>query len=139
MSGFVAAAFAAFGWGLDAVLARQGLRRLPPATATFLSICASLSAAIVLVLVFDSGGLRHYPLRAFGWFATIGVINFLLGRQCNFAATKRLGAARSAAIFATSPLVSIGLALLLTGERLNPLLLAGAVLVMLGVMLVVTS
>lgn len=139
MSGFVAAAFAAFGWGLDAVLARQGLRRLPPAAATFLSICASLSAAIVLVLVFDSVGLRQYPLRAFGWFATIGAINFLLGRQCNFAATKRLGAARSAAIFATSPLVSIGLALLLTGEQLNPLLLGGAVLVMVGVMLVVTS
>lgn len=139
MSGLVAAIFAACGWGLDAVLARQGLRRMPPAAATFLSICASLVGAIALVLIVDAGGLRAYPARAFGWFAAIGVINFLIGRQCNFAATKRLGAARSAAIFATSPLVSISLALLLTGERINPPLLAGAVLVMIGVILVVTS
>lgn len=139
MSGLVAAIFAAFGWGLDAVLARQGLRRLPPAVGTFLSIGASLIGALLLVLVFDPAGILGYPLRAFGWFALIGVVNFLIGRQCNFAATKRLGAARPAAIFATSPVVSIALALLLTGEQVNPLLLLGAALVMAGVIVVVTS
>src|SRR5436190_19810484 len=94
--GFVAAVCAALGWGADAVLARQGLRRVPASFGTFLSLCASLTVCIVLLLVFRRGELGRYPPAAFGWFALIGLINFLAGRQCNFGATKRLGAARAA-------------------------------------------
>lgn len=139
MLGFVAAACASLGWGLDAVLVRQGLRRLPPALGTFLSLCASFVTAALLLAFFGAGSLARYPLAGFAWFGLIGLINFLVGRQCNFAATKRLGAARAAAIFATSPLVSFALAIPFTGERVTAPLLAGALLVVVGVMLVVTS
>lgn len=139
MSGVFAAALAALGWGTDSVLARQGLRQLPVALGTFLSLCAGLSGCLVVFFLLDPGGLGRYPLSAFAWFGAVGLLNFLVGRQCNYHATQRLGAARSAAIFATSPLVSIVLAVGITGERVDPLLLVGVALIIGGVVLVVRS
>ena len=139
MLGVFAAALAAVGWGTDAVLARQGLRQIPPALGTFLSLCAGLAAALVALLIVDPGGVGRYPPVAFAWFGLVGLINFLVGRQCNYNATKRLGAARSVSIFATSPLISIALAVGFTGERVSPILLAGVALIVAGVVLVVRS
>lgn len=137
--GLVFAALAALGFGTDAVLVRQGLRALPPALGAFLSLCAGFVACALLLLLVDPGGLGRYPPAGFAWFGLIGLVNFLVGRQLNFNATRRLGAARAAAIFATAPLVAIGLALLLTGERVTPPLLLGVALIFGGVVLVVTS
>ena len=137
MFGIFAAAMASLGWGTDAVLARQGLRQIPPAFGTFLSLCAGLTGCLVLLFVIDPGGLAHYPPAGFLWFAMVGVINFLIGRQCNYNATKRLGATRAVSLFACSPLVSITLAVLFTGETIHPLQLLGVVLIVGGVVLVV--
>jgi transporter family protein len=139
MLGVLLALCAAASWGTDAVLARQGLRRMPPAFGTLVSLCASVVGAVVVALIFDREHLRSYPPNAFAWFALIGLVNFLGGRQCNYEAVKRLGAARATPIFAASPLVSIALAVALTGERLTLPLLLGAVLIVIGVVLVVSS
>lgn len=134
--GFIGALLAALGWGTDSVLARQGLRSLPPAFATGISLCASLAICLIAIAIV---GPARFPLAGIAWFAMIGLINFLLGRQFNFRATKRLGAARTSALLATSPLVSIALAVLLAGERVTPLLLVGVVLSIGGVILVVSG
>lgn len=137
--GLIFAALAALGFGTDAVLVRQGLRALPPALGAFLSLCAGLALCAVLLLLIDPGGPGRYPPQGLLWFGLVGLVNFLLGRQFNFRATARLGAARAAAIFATSPLVAIGLATAVTGERATPPLLLGVALIVGGVVLVVTS
>jgi probable blue pigment (indigoidine) exporter len=139
MLGILAATMASLGWGTDAVLARQGLRQIPPALGTCLSLCAGLVACLVLILITDPGGLAQYPREGFAWFAMVGVINFLVGRQCNYNATKRLGETRAVSLFACSPLISILLAVLFTGETIHPLQLAGVALIVGGVVLVVTS
>ena len=139
MLGVVSALVAALGWGTDAVLVRQGLRGLPAVLGVFLSLCAGLAVATVLLLIVDPGGPGRYPARALVWFAGVGLINFLIGRQCNFQATRRIGAARAASIFATSPLLSLVLAVTFTGERVNPPLLLGVALTVIGVVLVVRS
>ena len=94
MLGVIAAMLASLGWGTDAVLARQGLRRVSPALGTFISLCMSLAVCLVLLLVFARDAVATYPPVAFAWFGMIGIINFVIGRQCNFGATQRLGAAR---------------------------------------------
>ncbi len=139
MLGVLLALCAAASWGTDAVLARQGLRRMPPAFGTLVSLCASVVGAVVVALIFDREHLRSYPPNAFAWFALIGLVNFLGGRQCNYEAVKRLGAARATPLFAASPLVSIALAATFTGERLTLPLLLGALLIVAGVVLVVSS
>lgn len=132
--GFIGALLAALGWGTDSVLARQGLRSLPPALATGISLCASLTICLIAIVIV---GPARFPLAGVAWFAMIGLINFLCGRQLNFRATRRLGAARTSALLATSPLVSITLAILFAGEQVTPLLLLGVVLSISGVILVV--
>ncbi len=139
MVGVLLALCAAASWGTDAVLARQGLRRMPPAFGTLVSLCASVVGAVVVALLFDREHLLGYPPAAFAWFAMIGLVNFLGGRQCNYEAVKRLGAARATPLFAASPLVSIALAAAFTGERLTLPLLLGALLIVAGVVLVVSS
>ena len=134
--GFIGALLAALGWGADSVLARQGLRSMPPALATGISLCASLTICLIAIAIV---GPARFPPAGIAWFGLIGLINFLLGRQLNFRATKRLGAARTSALLATSPLVSITLAVLLAGEQVTPLLLLGVLLSVGGVMLVVSG
>lgn len=139
MIGIFAAAVAAVGWGTDAVLARQGLRQIPPALGTFLSLCAGLCGCLVLLVIVDPRGLTRYPLSGYLWFAAVGVINFLVGRQSNYNATKRLGATRAVPIFAISPLVSIAVAVAVTHEHVNALLLVGVALIVGGMLVVLKS
>lgn len=134
--GFLGAIMAALGWGTDSVLARQGLRKLPPALGTAISLCASLPICLILLAIVGPG---RYPLAGFAWFGMLGLINFLLGRQFNYRSTKRLGAARAASLMATAPLVSITLAVLFAGEHVTPLLLLGVALSVSGVILVVSG
>ena len=138
MLGIVFAFMAACGWGVDSVLARQGLRQVPPALGTFISLCASLPLITLLALLTDADGFRRRQPAALLWFAGLGLINFPIGRQLNYRATRHLGASRAVAIFASSPLISVLLAGLL-GEPLSLPLLAGAGLIVAGVVLVVTS
>ncbi len=139
MIGIVAAAIAALGWGTDAILARQGLRQIPPALGTFLSLCAGLCGCLVLLVVVNPTGLFAYPVGGVLWFAGVGVINFLVGRQSNYNATKRIGATRAVPIFAASPLVSILVAVVFTGEHVTALLLVGVTLIMCGILLVLNN
>src|ERR1700712_2130840 len=53
MLGILAATMASLGWGTDAVLARQGLRQIPPALGTCLSLCAGLVVCVVILLITD--------------------------------------------------------------------------------------
>ena len=137
MFGIFAAVLASLGWGTDTVLARQGLRQIPPALGTCLSLCAGLTGCLIVMLVIDPGGLARYPASAFAWFAMVGAINFFVGRQCNYNATKRLGATRAVSVMACSPLVSIVLAVAFTGEHVSPLQVLGVVMTVGGVVLVV--
>ena len=132
--GILGALTAAFAWGTDSVLAREGLRKVPPALGTFISLCASL---IVCLIALAISGPSAYPWHGVLWLLLVGVCNFLVGRQCNFRSTQRLGAARASSLIATSPLFSVALAVLFTGERLTLPLLAGVVLTVSGVVLIV--
>jgi drug/metabolite transporter (DMT)-like permease len=138
VTGIALALLAALGWGGDAVLARQGMRQVPPAVATLISIGATLAVIVVVALLIDPGGFLRITPAAALWFAGVGLINFPLGRQLNLRSTHLLGSSRAASVIAASPLIAMLLAWLL-GEPLTWPLLAGAGLIVLGVALVVSS
>lgn len=138
MWGIVFAFMAALGWGTDAILARQGLRQVTPALGTLISLGATLPIVTLVALLVDRDGFTRLTPAAALWFAGLGIVNFPIGRQLNYQATSRIGAARASAIFASSPLISVLLAGLL-GERLTLPLVLGALTIVVGVLLVVTS
>jgi drug/metabolite transporter (DMT)-like permease len=64
-----------------------------------------------------------------------GIIHFVLGRYCNFRATRAMGANLVAPLQQVSLVLTLGLAILILGETLTPLRLIGIALVVLGPML----
>jgi drug/metabolite transporter (DMT)-like permease len=139
VGGITLALLAAFGWGLDAIMARQGLRHVPPALATLITLGILLPVITLLALLIDPGGFGRLTPEALLWFGALGLINFFGGRQLNLRSTRILGASRAAALIAAAPLVAVLLAALLLGEQLTPALLAGVGLTVVGVALVVSS
>lgn len=139
MLGIGLALLAACGWGMDAVMARQGLRHIPPALATFISLAVLLPVIILVTLILDPGGFGRLTPAAVLWFGGMGVINFVGGRQLNLRSTRILGASRAAGLIAASPLVALILAVALLGEQVTPPLVVGVGLTVLGVTLVVSS
>lgn len=139
MLGIILALLAACGWGMDAIMARQGLRDVPPALATLISLGTLLPAIMLLTLLLEPGGFSRLTPAALLWFGGLGLVNFVGGRQLNLRSTRILGASRAAALIAASPLVAVLLAIALLGEQVTLPLLAGVGLTVVGVALVVSS
>jgi drug/metabolite transporter (DMT)-like permease len=117
----------------------MGLLNIRTSTGTLLSLLSSTILLMAIALIADFDKLISLPMTALLWLALIGLVNFVIGRQCNFAATKRIGATRAISILATSPLFAMLFAVVFTGEEINLPIVAGALAIALGLYLVVTS
>jgi drug/metabolite transporter (DMT)-like permease len=137
MLGFAFALLTAFNWGAGFVFTRLGLRGISTGVATTLSLIASVVVALVATLLIERQALASLPAAGIAWFALTGVVNFVAGRLFSFQSIERIGASRSAPLFATSPLFAIAIAIVFTGERLTAPLLAGTLLIVGGIWLVV--
>ncbi|MAE06936.1 MAG: DMT family transporter [Nitrospinota bacterium] len=78
---------------------------------------------------FDSEGFRW---EAFAWFALLGVINFSLNRWIFYTGLNVMGPSRHITIGSLTPLLSLGFAVFLLGERPGEFVLAGTFLVVAG-------
>jgi len=102
-----------------------------------ISMGSTVSAFIMitlLALVFErsGGGFLALPDSSLGWFAVIWLGAYLLF----FRVIERWGATRTTLVTYIIPIVAIALGFFVLGERLRPLELAGAALIIAGVVLV---
>lgn len=139
MTGIVLALLAATGWGISAVLARAGLVHIRTLEGTLISLISGFSVVLAVTLLMDMQSLTALSLAAIAWFTMIGVLNFPMGRLLNFMAVSRIGVSKSSPILATSPLLSMLLAVLLAGETITLPILAGSLIIMAGIYLVVSG
>ncbi len=124
---------AAIGIALNLVLSGQVLQRVE--TQVFSTYTAAVSALLASLVVFFSGGLS-LPAGVVGWAAFCGMlVSFFVGFICTFNAISRLGSVRFASLMNLEPVATIILAMLLLGETLNSLQVAGAFIVIAGVIL----
>lgn len=99
------------------------------------------TAAVVMgacAVVYDVAALTTraaVPQSGRGWLALLGValIGTVVAVSAFFAALARLGPSDTAVVSTVEPVVSIGVAALVLGERLGPLQVAGGVLVLAAV------
>jgi drug/metabolite transporter (DMT)-like permease len=99
-----------------------------------------LAAAVINLLMFTTGlsylvatgQLPPIRVEAIALFVLAGSLTALLGRSMLFMSIARIGAARAASYRVSSPLVTVAMAYLLVGERLNPTALVGAAVVLVG-------
>jgi len=89
------------------------------------------AAAFLFLLMLLAGGTARWPASGPGWLAFGGaVITFALAQLALLAAIGRAGPVLAATLMNLEPLLTIVLAVLLVGERLTGLQLAGAALVL---------
>lgn len=114
---------------LAADLAMRGISAIAAATVVM------SAAAVTFTLVAAVGGeLRPPPnLRAGALLATIGLVPTIAAITLFLAAVPRIGAGRVSLLSTWEPLFTVILAVLLLGERLAPLQLAGAAILILAV------
>ena len=103
-----------------------------------LSPLATTAAATIITTILAFGlyaldeGLERWPLRGILWFALVGAIGGLGGRYAGMISIKLVGLARTPILTQTGLVWSSGLAVLLLGERLTPLVTLGTLGVMAG-------
>jgi drug/metabolite transporter (DMT)-like permease len=153
--GMVAVALAAFVYGIAVVYSRRRLTghriiTLPDGTMrapTPVEIAlGSTTIAFVIVVAFaiifeppPAGGLLPLalPPSDAGWFAVLwlGMLGTGLAYLLFFGILERWGATRTTLVTYVVPVVAIGLGFLVLQERLRPVEIAGAILIIFGVLL----
>jgi drug/metabolite transporter (DMT)-like permease len=153
VAGMLAVAAATVSYGLASVYTRRRLTGMPiieqsdgsfraplPVEISLGSTFAGFVLVTALALVFErpDGGLLSLPASALGWVGMVwlGVLGTGLAYLLFFRIIERWGATRTTLVTYVIPVVAIALGFVFLGERLRPLELAGAVLVITGVVLV---
>lgn len=125
----------AFLFGAMTVTLRTALRRGVPADATaFLMVLIAFAVALAAIPVTGWGGLTScWP------FLLAGVVAPGCSQVLFAYAVRDAGPARASVAVGTAPLVSVAIALTLLDEPLKPLLLVGAVAIVLGGVVLATE
>lgn len=115
------------------VSARRGLRYSTPATVTCVSVL--VQTVTLWGALFLSGGIPEVSRTPVLLFVVVGVTQLGV-RLLAYTGVHRIGASRSSALQATSPLIAAGIAILFLHERPGAAVAAGTVLVVIGIILV---
>ena len=127
----------AFLWGTTPVLEKIGLGRVDPLMGvTIRSIAVTIALLIYLALVGRIRQIFQVDPKALAIFSITGLMAGLLGMITYFAALKLGATSQIVPIAATYPLITVILSVLILGENVTFLRLAGTVLIIAGVWLV---
>ncbi|MFI4987994.1 MAG: DMT family transporter, partial [Alphaproteobacteria bacterium] len=123
-------ALACLAAGSMALLVTGSSRVLREADHGEVNLHLTATAAVLFLAALAFGGKVHWPESGGGWLAFGGVlVTFAACQLTLIAAIGRAGPVPTAAVMNLEPPLTIGLAVLLVGERLTPLQMLGAVLV----------
>jgi drug/metabolite transporter (DMT)-like permease len=140
MTGIILAITAACCWAGSAIFVRLGLNTgIKTSTGTLISALSSFLVVGVLALILNFRDVVGLSLLAVFWFGLIGVVNYVIGRQLNYAAIDRIGVVRASPLFASAPLWAMVLAISFIGETVNVPIVIGTLTIVAGIYLVVTS
>ena len=124
------ALLSAFFISVARTLYRGALMSLSPLVTTVIATIITTFFALGLYAMGE--GLDHWPLYGVLWFALVGVVGGLGGRYMGMISIKLLGLARTPILTQTGLIWSTGLAVLLLGETLTPLVTLGTLGIMAG-------
>lgn len=134
MLGIIFALLSALLFGANYVLAQIGMRTSPKDNGVYLSIMLNvviLSIVYVIFLLFRTEPIPWKRSAILG-FVIAGLFTTLLGRSSLFAAIRRIGSSRAAAIKNGAPIFTIIGAMFILGEKLSWLAGLGIAMVLAG-------
>lgn len=139
MIGILLALLSVLGFAASFILARVGMRSVPSSTATLISLLSGSLVLWTFALLLSSEGDLQFENRTMGLLLLSGLLNFPIGRVCNYVGVRLAGASRSTTIISAAPLAAMVLAVAFGGESVNALVLFGTVSIVAGVTLIVTQ
>lgn len=119
----------AFGFGLNAVLVRKGLKDSNPATATLVVSAVQVTVLSILLLA-DPPEINWVALA---YFAASGIMASTLGRTLNYLSINKLGVAVSTSLVGANPLFSTLFAFLFLNESVALTTVLGSIMVVVGI------
>lgn len=123
-------------WGIAPLLEKQGLKRLSPAEGVFVRSMAVLLCLIVFFIISRQyQGLHHLDVKAVLFLAAAGIISAGFGQMAYFAALKVGRPSVLVPMVASYPLVTVLLSTIITGDKITPMRVFGALMVIGGVVL----
>ena len=125
MTGIVLSLLAAMGFGATAVFARVGLQGMSTRYGTLISLAVSATAAMAIAAAMHPGEIVGLGAVSLGWLFLVGLFNFPVGRMFNYMSVRLAGISKASTVVATSPLFATGLAVVILGESVNAVTLAG--------------
>lgn len=136
MTGALWAVTAGLGFGLFQTLNRRAVRGMDVFMATFMQLFVSaLVLAAASLVSEDLALLRQASLWAWLFFSLAGLFHFFIGWTFLNASQKRIGAARTNSLIATTPLFGAAIAALTLGELPGLTASGGICLIIAGVYL----
>ncbi|MFV2001215.1 MAG: EamA family transporter [Acidimicrobiia bacterium] len=133
MSGVAWAVTAGVGFGLFQAVNRRANTGIDPYLATFSLLAVGTSVLFFVTLASaDLSVIMKAPLVSYAYFAGAGIIHFFFGWTFLVLSQRRIGAARTGAAVAATPLVGSVLAAVVLQEPLGLAIAAGIVLVVSG-------
>jgi drug/metabolite transporter (DMT)-like permease len=133
MSGVVAAAIAGLLFGVFQVVNRAALVEMDVLPSTFIQLLASSAFMLVALIVQGTEGVSSLSASGVANFTLAGLIHFLGGWTLLNMSQKRLGAAKTSPLLATTPLFGTFLAAVALDEVPGAVPLAGVALIVVGV------
>ena len=130
---------AAIGFSTGYVLIRIAVQHVSAPTATLFNVFTGAVLVLGLALALDFGEVKALPPVAFAWFALMGIMAYPLARVLVNTAITMVGASRAAPANSLQPIVALALAIPILGERPNLIIIAGTPMVVIGLILVVMS
>ena len=125
-------------WSLYAIFSRPATRRMHAAAITFLSAALGAASFAILTLVVEPGGfgeLGTASLQALVGVVYLGTFGTVFSFVLFALGVEMIGAARASAYAVLIPLFGVAATVTILGEPLEPIALAGAALVVIGLRL----
>lgn len=125
-------------WGISPIFAKLGLKDANPLTA--LAIRTFFTTAVIFIWLLLSGHfveLKNISAKVLMLLIAEAALATVIGDLAYFAALKKGSASIVMLIMSCSPVVTIICSALFLGEKLNFIHIVGALLIMIGIMLVI--
>jgi drug/metabolite transporter (DMT)-like permease len=127
---------AALGFASGNILVRVGTQRVSAPTATFFTVLTGAILVLGLAFAFNLPDIIALPPAAYGWFALMGAMAYLVARVFNNTDIAMIGAARAVPMASLQPVFAFGLGVALLGERPGLLVSLGTPTIVCGLVLV---
>ena len=131
MEGWVYALLAVICWGFEAIIVKAAGDGVDPLTGTGIGCLAA--GILFLVYLAGTGRITGQVLNRSGLlYGLAGVVSFAIGHYLYYTAINKSGAALSASLVATYPLLTVIIAALFFGEPLTVKSGIGTLLIVIG-------